>query len=108
MSTGVEPKGSEVLSGTETTISCVVTGLTQPLNSVSWEKPNGGGTINSNTDSFTFDDGNADFGSNTQITTLTIPTTENNADGTYKCVVTSTEHNKQNDETNVESKVFSK
>ena len=108
MLTGVEAKGIEVLTGTLATISCVVTGLTQALDSVSWEKPNDGGTINSNADGFIFDDGSQGFDGSSQTTTLTIPTNQNNADGTYKCVVTSNEHSKVDEETEVQSKVFSK
>ena len=100
--TGVEAKHSEVRSEDPTTLECVVTGLTEALQSVSWKKPDGSVATGTG---YTFNAGNYESGS--QTTTLTIDQTAA-TDETYTCVVSSSEHNIQNRETPVESKVFSK
>ena len=92
----VEVKHSEVLKGTQATISCVVTGLTKVLDAVAWEKPSGdgGGTISDGTDGYKIDKGTYVSSSNSQTTVLTIPDTKNTADAVYTCVITSDEHGK--------------
>jgi hypothetical protein len=105
----VEAKHSEVLKDTQATISCVVAGLTKQLDDVAWEKPNSGGTItNNNNEGYKIEVGTYQESSHSQTTILTIPTTENGADAVFTCVITSNEHKKTDDKTNVNSNVFSK
>ena len=103
----VDVVNSEVLSGTLATLSCVVTGLTKTLESVSWEKPDGS-SITASGNGFIFDDGSTNFDDSSQTTTLTIPTDQTIDDVTYKCVVQSDEHNVLGRKIDVQSKVFSK
>ena len=98
---------SEVLSGTLATLSCIVTGLTKTLESVSWENPDGS-SITASGNGFIFDDGSTNFDGSSQTTTLTIPTDQTIDDVTYKCVVQSEEHNVLGRKIDVHSKVFSK
>ena len=53
----IQEKHSEVLIKTAATISCVVTGLTKQLDSVTWEKPNSGGKITHGTEGYRIDNG---------------------------------------------------
>ena len=103
----VDVVNSEVLSGTLATLSCVVTGLTKTLESVSWENPDGS-SITASGNGFIFDDGSTNFDGSSQTTTLTIPTDQTIDDVTYKCVVQSEEHNVLGRKIDVQSKVFSK
>ena len=99
-----------MLQNTQATISCVVNGLTQQLNKVSWEKPSSGGVITDGTDDFKIDVGIYQSGTNSQTTTLTIPATKNTADSAYTCVIQCDEHGKtaQNvEKKTVNSNVFS-
>ncbi|XP_063675242.1 uncharacterized protein LOC134811997 [Bolinopsis microptera] len=93
----------EQLTGTEATISCTVTGLTQAFSAVKW-------TTSANDDALTQDQGyTVEAGSlvgKSQTTTLTIPVSENNGDVTYSCVFTSAEHASVDQKTAVSSKVF--
>ena len=102
----VEAKHSEVLKDTEATISCVVSGLTQKLDTVAWQKPNGD-AIENNKDDFKIVDGAYEEASHSQTTVLTIPKTANTADSVYSCVITSNEHKKTAEKTSVNSNVFS-
>ena len=100
-------KHSEVLIGTQATISCVITGLTKELDKVTWEKPNSGGRITDNTDGFVIDVGTYNDETNSQTTVLTIPGAQNTADASYTCVIQSDEHGKQSKKIEVMSEVFS-
>jgi hypothetical protein len=104
----VEAKHSEVLKDTQATISCVVSGLTKQLDDVGWEKPNSGGTITHDQEGYQIDQGTYQETSHSQTTILTIPIAENGADAVFTCVITSNEHKKTADKTNVNSNVFSK
>ena len=104
----MEAKNSEVLINTQATISCVITGLTEQLNTVTWEKPNGAGVITHDVDGYGIVEGSYESSSNSQTTVLTIPAGENTADSVYTCVITSNEHGVSADRTDVNSKVFSK
>ncbi|XP_063676931.1 mucin-17-like [Bolinopsis microptera] len=90
----VKAKGSEVLTNTEATISCVVSGLSQQLDAVTWKKPSSGGVITDGTDSYNIDIGTYDPGSNSQTTILTVPAGESTADALFTCVIQSDEHAK--------------
>ena len=104
----MEAKHSEVLKDTQTTISCVVTGLTRKLEAVTWEKPGSGGTITDGTDGYQIDEGTYEGESNSQTTVLTIPAAENGADTVFSCLITSDEHGKSADSKSVTSNVFGK
>ena len=104
----VEAKNSEVLTNTQATISCVVSGITQQLNTVTWQKPGGTDTITHNVDGYLIEVGTYDSGTKSQTTILTIPAVKNKADSAYTCVITSDEHGKSADPTSVNSNVFSK
>jgi hypothetical protein len=100
-------KHSEVLRGSEATISCVVSGLTKKLDEVKWEKPNSGGEITDGTDGYKIDQGTYDGDSHTQTTVLTIPESQNTEDAVYTCVIQSEEHEKSEERKDVQSNVFS-
>ena len=85
----------------------MVGGLTKQLDAVAWQKP-GGSPITDGVGGYLIADGTYDSGTKTQTTVLTIPGAENTADQVYTCVITSTEHGKTADKTNVNSNVFSK
>ena len=104
----VEAKHSEVLKETQTTISCVVTGLTRKLDAVTWEKPDSGGAITDGTDGYQIDEGFYQEESDSQTTILTIPAAKNGASAAYTCLITSNEHAKSGDRITVNSYVFSK
>ena len=74
-----------MLANTQTTISCVVNGLTKQLDTVTWEKPSGVG-ITHNVDGFLIEVGTFDVDTKSQTTVLTIPATQNTADNVYRCV----------------------
>ena len=103
----VEAKHSEVLKGTQATISCVVKGLTKQLVEVAWEKPNNGGKITNNVDDYKIEVGTYQESSHSQTTILTIPPAANGGDAVFTCVVTSDEHKKTAHKTDVKSNVFS-
>ena len=104
----MEAKHSEVLKDIQTTISCVVSGLTRKLEAVTWEKSGSGGTITDGTDGYQIDVGTYRVVSNSQTTVLTIPAAENRADATYTCLITCDEHGKSADNKSVTSNVFGK
>ena len=107
INSGVEAKGSEVLTNTQATISCVVNGLTKQLDTVTWEKPGDVG-ITHNVEGFLIEEGTFVEGTKSQTTVLTIPAAQNTADSVYTCVITSAEHGQTSHKTDVNSNVFSK
>ena len=107
--TAVDPKGSEVLTGTPATISCVVTGLTKDLNGVAWQNANGDPITPGGGDGgYQIADGSYEPASNSQTTTLTVPGDLNEEDAVYSCVITCTEHGIADQKTAVNSNIFSK
>ena len=107
INSGVEAKGSEVLTNTQATISCIVNGLTKQPDTVTWEKPSGVG-ITHDVDGFLIEVGTFVEGTKSQTTVLTIPAAQNTADSVYTCVITSAEHGQTSHKTDVNSNVFSK
>ena len=103
----VEAKHSEVLKDSQSTISCVVNGLTKKLDAVAWAKSDGA-AITNNVDGFKIADGDYDSDKHSQTTVLTVPATANTVDSVYSCVITSAEHKKTEDKTAVNSNIFSK
>ena len=90
-------------SGTDATVSCVISGITQQLDAVVWRK--------SGTDVTTLSGSNyvvsaGTYGSNSQTTTLTVKAAANTADSTYTCLITSNEWLVTNRQTNVLLDVF--
>ena len=102
----VQPTNKEVETGTETTLSCIVTGITQQLDAVVWKKDGTDVTTLSEDNSYVVSAGT--YGSNSQTTTLTVEAAVNTADSTYTCVITSNEHQATNKETTVVLNVFCK
>ena len=91
--------------GTDATISCVISGITQQLDAVVWRK--------SGTDVTTLSGSNyvvsaGTYGSNSQTTTLTVKAAANTADSTYTCAITSDEWLQSNKESTVTLNVFCK
>ena len=101
----VEAKHSEVLKGTQATISCVVTGLTKALDGVAWQKPDGA-PIKDQEDGYEIADGT--FADHQQITILTVPADADRTDSVFACVITSNEHRISVEKTDVNLNVFSK
>ena len=91
---------------TETTISCVVTGITKQLDAVVWTK--GGTDVTTLTEDNSYVVSAGTYGSNSQTTTLTVKAAVNTADSTYTCVITSNEWLETNKVTAVALNVFSK
>ena len=94
----------EVLFGTETVLSCVVTGLLAQLDTVTWEDGTAKSITNSMTD-YEVDEGSYDAEKRTQTTTLTVKDGVNTRDSVYKCVLTRGEKTRK---TAVNLKIFSK
>ena len=80
----VEAVSKEVKSGTETMISCVITGLSIDTATVSWR--NSSGSVVTGAD-FTPTEGTSTAG--TQTTTLLVKAAEVTEDTAYTCTVTS-------------------
>ena len=87
---GVQPINKEVEISTEATVSCVVTGITQQLDTVVWTKDGTDVTTLTEDNSYVVSAGT--YGSNSQTTTLTVKAKVNTADSKYTCVITSNEH----------------
>ena len=102
----MQPINKEVLAGTDTSISCVISGITQQLDNVVWTKDGTDVTTLSEDNSYVVSAGT--YGSNSQTTTLTVKAAVNTADSTYTCVITSNEHRETNKPTSVTLNVFSK
>ena len=79
----------EVEANTEAVISCVISGITTTLDSVSWTDSSEGPLTNGS--DYITSDGSYDDTSNSQTTTLTVKAGTNTADATFSCVVTSAE-----------------
>ena len=100
----VQPKNKEVESGTDATVSCVITGITQQLNAVKWTK--GGTDVTTLTEDNSYVVSAGTYGSNSQTTTLTVKAAVNTADSTFTCVITSNEWLVTDKETSVVLNVF--
>ena len=101
----VQVSNKEVESGSDATISCVITGITQKLDAVIWTK-DGTDVTTLSADNYVVSPGTYD--SNSQTTTLTVKAAANTADSTYTCVITSDEWLQTQKETTVNLEVFSK
>ena len=101
----VQPTNKEIETGTETTISCIITGITQQLDAVVRKKD---GTDVRSLSGSNYIVSAGTYSSNSQTTTLTVKAAANTADSTYTCVITSDEWRVSNKETNVILNVFGK
>ena len=101
----IQPTNKEIEIGTDATLSCIITGITKQLDSVSWTKSGTDVTTLTEDNSYVVSAGT--YGSNSQTTTLTVKAAVNTADSTYTCVVTSEEHEEINKETPVALNVYS-
>ena len=90
-------------SGTGTTVSCVISGITQQLNTVVWKKA---GTDVTSLSGSNYVVSAGSYSSNSQTTTLTVKAAVNTADSTYTCAITSNEWLVSNRETTVVLNVF--
>jgi hypothetical protein len=102
---GITAVNKEQLTGSEATISCTVSGLTEQLTAVKWTKSDGA-TVTSGQDGITIDPGS--HSGSSQTTTLTVTGPNNNQDTTYNCIVTSKEPDFPYRSKVVNLKVFSK
>ena len=91
-------------SSTETTISCIITGITKQLDAVVWTKSGTDVTTLTEDNSYVVSAGT--YSSNSQTTTLTVKAAVNTADSTYTCVITSNEWQVTNRLTSVVLNVF--
>ena len=102
---GVQPVNKEVLTATDATISCVISGITRQLDSVVWRKD---GTDVTSLSGSNYVVSVGTYSSNAQTTTLTVTADVNTADSTYTCVITSNENQEINKPTIVTLNVFCK
>ena len=92
-------------SGTDATVSCVISGITRQLDAVIWRKD---GTDVTTLSGSNYDVSAGTYGANSQTTTLTVKAAANAADSTYTCAITSDEWLVTNQQTNVILNVFGK
>ena len=102
---GIQPISKEVEAESEVTISCIVTGISQQLNTIVWTKEGNDVTTLSDSSYITTP---GIYSSNSQTTTLTVKAAANTADSTYTCVIASDEWLVNNLETTVTLEVFCK
>ena len=99
----VQPIDKEVETGTDATISCVISGITKQLDKVEWKLGGNEVTSISNSD-YVVDAGT--YSSNSQTSTLTVKAARNTADQTFSCFITSNEWLQIDKETSVVLNVF--
>jgi hypothetical protein len=99
----IQPVNKEIESKTDATISCVISGITQRLDSVVWKKE-GIDVKSLPGNNYVVSDGNYD--SNSQTTTLTVKAAANTADSTFTCSITTDEWLVTNKETVAVLNVF--
>ena len=102
----VTPKPVEVEASTEAELSCVITGITQALTSVSWTDSSDQTLQNDNTN-YVIVEGTYIPDSNSQTTSLTVINGVQ-TDTIFSCVVTSNEWNTNSQKTAVNFNVFGK
>ena len=103
---GIDIIHKEVLKGTEVILSCMVTGLTQNLDTFKWYDSHGFLLDNSLTD-YGIDLSPLDDEFNNQTMELTVPSFRNTEDTFYTCKVSSAEHGNDTFEANVSLCVYS-
>jgi hypothetical protein len=95
---GVLPNNKEVETGTDVTISCVITGITKKLDTVVWTKE-GIAVTTLSLSNYVVSEGI--YGSNSQTTKLTVKAAANTADSIYTCTIKSDEWNVEAKQTTV-------
>ena len=101
----VQSVNKEVEKDNDATISCIITGITQQLDTVVWTKD---GTDVTTVPGSNYIVSPGTYDSNSQTTTLTVKAAANTADSTYTCVITSDEWLQADQETTVNLEVFCK
>ena len=101
---GVEAVNTEVGISTESVVTCIISGVTQAVTSLSWTNDSGTQLTNDTTDYLITDDGYNDE-NNTQTTTLTVKNGVT-TDSIFRCVVTSDEWIVSDNETEVTFNIF--
>ena len=101
----MQPTDKEVEAGTDATLTCIVTGIGEQLNAVTWRKD---GTDVTTLSGDNYDVSAGTWGSNSQTTTLVVKAAANTVDSTYTCSITSFEWLEANKETTMSLNVFSK
>ena len=99
----IQPTNKEIETGTETTISCIVTGITRKLDAVVWKKD---GTDVASLSGINYVVSAGTYSFNSQTTTLNVKAAVNSADSTYTCAITSNEHQQTDKETTVVLNVY--
>ena len=99
----VTPVHQEVEIGTDATLSCVASGITKQLNSVSWKK---GGSDVTSLSNINYIVNTGTIASSTQTTTLVVKAAVNTVDSVYTCVISSDEYQITDRETAVNLDVF--
>ena len=89
---GSEAKGTEIVAGLDATISCIFTGITRQLDSVSWLDSDGD-NIKDNKN-FEVHEGTYDKKKHSQTSILTVRGQENEIDKIYTCQITASEWGK--------------
>ena len=102
----VQAINKEVETGSETIITCIVSGITQQLNSVVWTKDGTDVTTLSEDNSYIVSAGT--YGSNSQTTTLTVKANVDTADSIFTCGISSNEWLVSNRQTSVRLNVYCK
>ena len=97
----VESIDKEIESGSDATISCVITGITRQLDSVLWINSDGN-DVTTVSEAYSVSAGSYD--SNSQTTTLTVLGAS--VDATFTCRITSTEWLQTDLDTSVDLNVF--
>ena len=99
----IQPVNKEVEAGTDTTISCLITGISRHVETVTWKKD---GTDVSSLSESNYIVSVGAYESDSQNTTLTVSGAANTADSMYTCAITSNEWSQVDQEATVVLNVF--
>ena len=84
-------KDKEVKTGTDATISCVISGITQAVQSVVWKTSSSTNVVTDDSTNYVQNDGSYQSASNSQTTELTVKAAKTDQDVSYTCVITANE-----------------
>ena len=101
----IEPISKEIEINTDAVISCIISGISQAVDSVVWKDSSGTEVTGAN---YVAVSGTYDSLTNSQTTTLSVTASVNTEDKTYKCALNSTEWNVIGNETSVALDVICK
>ena len=102
---GIAVTNKEVEKGTDATLTCTVSGLTEQA-TIEWRSVSDGSALTSDTTNYVIGGAGFTISTNSQESILTVKAVSNTADNTFYCVVTSTEWAKTNVESPVVLNVF--